>query len=272
MRRIITLFCLMLCGIGAFAQTSGGLPPVRKVEPTKPSLPPQSSPQPQSEIRNSTIDPEPFDPNSLINEGWKTFIGAAGIVDEKKAFDLTLGGINSLDPNVYERAISIGRNNLSVFYLCAQDPRVRDFRKGMKLKAGRDFRDNMSLDNLVWDVYLQRERAKDLSDFYLVLKKDFPAHPVNGYVDSLGGKAPESTEHAYAVLERFANDGDPYAAMRIGYRYECYERAPELNLAISWYRKAKDLHERNNASERTIKSTADRINRLVLISEGKSVK
>jgi TPR repeat protein len=225
----------------------------------------------KAQYLNSSRYFEPIDPNSLINDGWRSFIGVNGAVDEKKALDLTLRAIDLMNPKEHERSISIAWNNLAVFSLCAQDPRVRDFRKGMEINSARDYSDSMSLDNLAWGVYLQRDSVKNPTEFYVALKKNWPTHPVNRYVDSLGGKAPESSEQAYAVLERFANDGDPHAAMRIGYRYECYDRSPEPQLAVNWYKKAQDLHERNNASERTIRVTSDRIKRLVLILEGKMV-
>ena len=225
-----------------------------------------------SQSKSFTSDSKDNHSISLIDEGWQSFIGARGIVDEMKAVDLTLEGIKALDPDVQPRVLSTGRNNLSVFYLCAQDPRIRDYRKGTDLSSRSEISDNFSLDNAIWSVYLQRQSVQDLPGFYRFVKKEVPAHPVNRYIEALDGKGPDSSEQAYAVLERFANIGDPNAALRIGYRYECYDRAPELNLAISWYRKAKDLYEQNNASNARIKSVADRINRLVMISEGKIAK
>ena len=246
------------------AQVSGGLPPIKKME--SPKTTPAQTPEKTATLAES------IDPASLISDGWRHFIGANGIVDEKKAFDLTLGGIQLSNQETQKRAISVGKNNLAVYYLCAQNPLVRDVAKGEEFN--QDFKDSMSIDNLVWAVFVQRRGVKDFALFYQFLKNEVPAHPVNKYVDSLNGKLPESVDQAYAVLEKFATNGDPAAAMRIGYRYECYYPNPDINLAIAWYKKAKELYEGTNAntSERTIQSVNDRIRRLVLISEGKVAK
>ena len=261
-------FILMLLAVAftftVSAQVSGGLPPIKRADL------PQPAPK-QTEGKIATL-PESINPSSLISAGWRHFIGANGIVDEKKAFDLTLGGIQLLRKETQKRAISHGKNNLSVFYLCAQNPLVRNVTMGEQFN--QDLNDSNSIDNLIWAVFVQRREVKDFPLFYDLLKNEFPAHPVKKYIDSLNGRLPESTEQAYAVLEKFANSGDSSAAMRIGYRYECYYSNADILVAIGWYRRAKQLYEEANIKtpERTVMSINDRIQRLILISEGKIAK
>lgn len=177
---------------------------------------------------------------SLINEGWRYFIGSTGVVNEKKAFDITLSGVNSLSPEAHKNIIGVGLNNLSVFYFCAQDPRIRDYQRGILLDESRDITsDQYSPDNFVWAVFVQMQKVNDPVAFFRTLKEKWPTHPVNKYVDSLGGKPPISADQAYLVLKDFAEKGDPHAAMRVGYRYECYDRSPDINQAIYWYRRAR---------------------------------
>ncbi len=272
--RHVLVALLGLYTASSIGQTTGGLPPIRKNEPGKsPSQPqPPVSQRQDSQAGKAKSATPPINPNLLINEGWAAFIGSNGLVDEKKAFDLTLGGINSLDPSLHSKAIDVGRNNLSVFYFCAIDRRVRDYEKGIAMSSSLDLGSDYSQDNFVWGVFFKREQVKDQTAFFRVLKANWPTHPVNTYLDSLGGRAPDSPDHAYQIVERAANEGDPNAAMRMGYRYECYDNEPNLPLALLWYKKARSLHEQASSSTSRIKSTNDRINRIALISDGKMAK
>lgn len=268
----ILFLASLLYAANLLGQTTGGIPPLRKTEPSKTPSQPQTLQRQESQDGKTQNSTQPINPSLLISEGWAAFIGSNGLVDEKKAFDLTLGGISSLDPSLHSRAIDVGRNNLSVFYFCAVDRRVRDYEKGISLSASGDLSSDYSQDNFVWAVFFKREKVKDQAAFFRVLKTNWPSHPVNAYIDSLGGRPPDSPDHAYQIVERAANDGDPHAAMRMGYRYECYDNDPNLPLALLWYRKARSLHDQGNSTASRIKSTNDRINRIVLISEGKVVK
>lgn len=272
--KFILLICIVMGCSQAVAQTSGGLPPSRKVDQQRESPPPsrQFPSSNQSEAPKPPLELQPFDPGAAINEGWSVFVGRSGVVDEKRAFDLTLGGIKSLDPSSHARVISVGMNNLSVFYKCAQDRKVRDYVKGENLSEQRGLNDFYSLDNLVWSVFLLRGRVDNRAQFFKDLKSKWSEHPVNQYVDFLGGKAPESVDHAYSILTQFADRGDAHAALRLGFRYECSDLEPDITTALRWYEKSRDLYLRGNASEQRIKSVSDRINRLRLILDGKFVR
>ena len=273
-RKCILLICVVMGCSQVVAQTSGGLPPSRKIDQKKESLPSsrQSPASSQSETPKAPLELKPFDPGAAINEGWSVFIGRSGVVDEKRAFDLTLGGIKSLDQSINARIISVGMNNLSVFYKCAQDRRVRDYFKGESLNEQRRLNDFYSSDNLVWSVFLLRGRVDNTAQFFKELKSKWREHPVNKYVDFLGGKAPESVDHAYSILTQFADTGDADAALWLGFRYECSDLEPDIATALRWYEKSRDLYLRDNASEQRIKSVSDRINRLRLVLDGKFVR
>lgn len=266
------LIFFMLYAANSLGQTTGGIPPVRNSGASK--SPDQTKPERRDQSRSSraTETEQPFDPSALVREGWAAFIGSDGVVDERRAFNLTLEAINTLSPMLYSLELDVAKNNLSVFYLCATDLSVRDYQKGIAYADFSSFVSNLSQDNFVWGVFIKRHQVRDEAEFYQLIKTKRPTHPVNKYIDFLNGKPPDSAGHAYSILERFASEGDPYAATRMGFRFECSDKQPDIPLALSWYRKARSLHEKSSAPSSRIKSLSDRINRLALILDGKVMR
>jgi hypothetical protein len=64
--------------------------------------------------------------------------GPLGGVDERKALDLTLKAVDVLNPETQKQELSLANNHLSAFYLCAQDPTVRKYVKGMTASDVRE--------------------------------------------------------------------------------------------------------------------------------------
>ncbi len=258
----VLIAAAILCSIGshAVAQKSGGLPPIRRTEP-----PP---------IHPDEVAAE------LINSGWREFIGASGTVDEWKARELTVRGIEATktkpSPGVaaapderLQQTRSVGLNNLLVFERCAIDIRVRRSPSQQRSRNLQEYEDRYSVDNAIWDIFLRRTSIENIDKFLRLIKESSVSHPVKRYVTRLGGRLPVSTQEAYKVLEEFANEGDPDAALRLAFRYECSEDAPQLQAAIRWYEIAITTYPRVGATERRIDGVKARLNRLVLISEDK---
>jgi hypothetical protein len=244
----------------ANAQSSGGLPPIRRSEPV-------------------TISPK--EAEALINQGWREFVGAQGMVNERRALDLTLRGINAIKEEAIKglstsladdvrRTRSVGLNNLSVFERCAVDGRIRASSENQNREARQEYNDNFSLDNAVWDVYLRRTKISAKEDEFIQFMRDkVSSHPINRYLVKLGGRLPASADEAYRVLEGFATDGDAEAALRIAFRFECREEPPQLQQSITWYETAISNSEKTASSPWLSFGAKERLQRLRLIQAGK---
>jgi hypothetical protein len=241
------------------AQTSGGLPPIRRSEPATISL---------KEVE------------TLINQGWNEFIGGQGIVNERRALDLTLRGINAIKEEAikglstsladdFRHARSVGLNNLSAFERCAIDKRIRLSAENQTRENRQEYKDGYSIDNGIWDVYLRRTKISTSDDnFIKYVRERLSSHPINRYIAKLGNRLPESADEAYRVLEGFAADGDAAASLRIAFRFECREEPPQIQLAISWYEKAISIYEKSADSPWLTFGAKQRLQRLKLIQSG----
>jgi hypothetical protein len=243
-----------------FAQSSGGLPPIRRSEP-------------------ATISPE--EAQALISQGWREFVGAQGIVNERRALDLTLRGINAIKEEAIKglstsladdvrRTRSVGLNNLSVFERCAIDKRIRLSAENQTRETRQEYKDGFSIDNGIWDVYLRRTKISASDDeFIKYIREQKSSHPINRHITKLGNRLPESIDEAYRVLEEFAADGDAEASLRIAFRFECLEEPPQIQQSITWYERAISNYEKATSSQRRIDSARARLQRLRLIQSGK---
>jgi hypothetical protein len=259
--KLSAMFFLLLEAIfnPVFAQSSGGLPPIRRSEP-------------------ATISPK--EAEALINQGWREFIGAQGIVNERKAFDLTLRGINAIKEEAIKglstsladdvrRTRSVGLNNLSVFERCAVDGRIRVSSKNQSKVGHQEYKDSFSIENAIWDVYLKRTKISVTEEEFIeFVRERASSHPINRYLAKLGNRLPESSDEAYRVLEGFAADGDAEASLRIAFRFECREEPPQIQLAISWYEKAISTYEKSADSPWLTFGAKQRLQRLKLIQSG----
>jgi hypothetical protein len=244
-------FTLALVLVGNFlcpaiAQTTGGLPPIRREAP--PPTP-------------------PIDPRKLINDGWGLFLGRDGYVNELMALKLTLQGIEFATEKQLSHARSVGRNNLTVFYRCSRDPLVRDFQKSME-RVKFEIDDMYSWDNIFWDIFYRRSVFPDDEKILDTLTKELPEHLLVKFTKSLGNRWPKDRSEANAVLENAAKQSDPEAALRMAFRFECGEETQEFDKARQWYKTAIGLFEKSGNTIRATSATA-RLNRLNLIAEGR---
>ncbi len=257
--RIILLAIFLSIGSAAIAQPSGGLPPIRRSEPTR-------------------LSPEAAE--ALINQGWREFLGASGIVNERKARDLTLLGVDAINEESIKSlkpseiadmryARSVGLNNLKVFDHCAIDAQVRNQQQSQSIHSRQEYLDHFSIENFLWNVFLKRQSVRDVTEFIQFLQTLSNPHPINRYVAKLGSRLPDSVNEAYRVLEEFAIDGDPEAAKWMAYRYECREAPPQIHQAMTWYRVAISNFEKAGGTQPKAAETKKRLQRLNLIHEGK---
>ena len=276
MKKNIIIFITLCSSNILFAQTTGSLPPLKSTQSinnsnTKKQIQPSKQAQPQQPSSQQDSNKKTyFNASLLVNDAWGFFSGKNGIVDEKKAFDYNQIAIKTLVDEKDKEALSVAKNNLSVLYLCAIDPSVRDTKIGFSYN--QDLNDPYSIDNIIWNAFTYLRPINDPKKFYEIIRRDFPNHPVNNYIDKLNGIAPLNQEAAYKFLTEMAEAGDPYAALRVGYRYECYFDKIDINEAIRWYSLSKELHTKNGSNERTLQSVEVRINRLILIRDGKTAK
>lgn len=243
--------------LNCYSQTSGGLPPV-KITPR--------IDQPQQENNK----PKAINPSVFISDGWKYFIGENNYVDEKKAYDYTLAAINLLDDSSSnKRILSIAKNNLLVIYSCSLNKSVRNILQADNYP--QDYIDSNSIDNLIWAVFLQRKTiASDkIAQFYKIVREEHSTHMVNKYWEQLKGIAPNTIESAYVFLKQQAENGDAEASMRYGYAFECGFETTNLDEAIKWFSKARELYAKDPTAINRLKSIEDRIKRLELIKQNK---
>lgn len=244
----------------AIAQTSGGLPPIRRLAP-------------------EAISPK--EAEALINQGWREFVGTQGLVNESRAFNLTLRGVNAVNEEAVKglstsiasdarRTRSVGLNNLLVFARCAVNRRIRISSENETSQKAQEYHDDFSVNNAVWDVYLRRTKIKaSEDDFINFMRERVGSHPINRYLFKLGNRLPDSVDQAYQVLEDFAKDGDADAALRIAFRHECREDSPQLQQAIIWYEVAISNSEKAADSPWLIYGAKERLQRLRLIQSGR---
>lgn len=248
-RAIIWAIVISACyATHCVAQTSGGLPPLRNPAP---------------ETRQPIVDPR-----DLINRGWGEFVGRSGIVNESKALELTIDGFNGLKQSQNDQARSVGLNNISVFHSCSFNKKIRNCQRALDMRVNGEYKDAFSVDNMIWHIFLNRFPSITSSNFVDNLKVHYPTHPVNRYVDRLGGRLPNSQKEAYAILEGAADEADPDAARWLAFRYECGEEAPQIHMSIEWYRKAVDFYTRAGAPQSRIDSVQQRLRRLILVGDG----
>lgn len=248
---------LFVVHTSVFSQSTGGMPPVR--------INPKSI-----EKSNEIIKPIPFNSSTLINEGWQFFIGKNGFVDEKKAYDYTLAAIYSIDESAADKkSLSIAKNNLLVIYSCSLNKSVRNILKADQYP--QDFEDSNSIDNLIWAIFLQRKNIPNykINETYRIIRENFPNHRVNKYLEQLNGNPPSSIEAAYKFLRGQIDNGDAEASMRYGYAFECAFDSTNIDEAIKWYEKAKEIYLNDESNVRRFNSINDRIKRLQLIKDGK---
>ena len=206
---------------------------------------------------------------AIANDGWHHFVGKKGYVNEQLALEKTLTAIELLKNKDEEVVLSVVVNNLSVIYGCSINDNVRSLEK--KLDLNRDYSDERSQENLIWNVFLKKiEFKKDISqEFLKMLEDDFPLHPVKTYMDYLGKVLPKDTNAAYEVLKTKANLGDADAAMRYGYRYECDFAEVDVDEAIQWFKLANNLYGKNKLKIKEFNSSKERLQRLQLIKNRK---
>ncbi len=247
----------MLHNIYCLAQINGGLPPVK------------TSPQ-NEQIQQEKIKPKAINPTTLINDGWQHFIGENNFVDERKAYDYTLAAINLIDgPASNQRVLSVAKNNLLVIYSCSINKSVRNII--MAEDYPQDYRDGNSIDNLIWAVFLQRKNLTldKSNEFYKIIKENYANHPVNKYMEKLNNIPPNSIESAYNFLRQQAENGDAEASMRYGYAFECAFDTTNIDEAIKWYSKAKEIYAKEQPNSSRLNSIENRIKRLKLIKDNK---
>ena len=206
---------------------------------------------------------------AIANDGWHHFVGKKGYVNEQLALEKTLTAIELLKNKDEEVVLSVVVNNLSVIYGCSINSKVRSLEK--KLELNRDYSDERSQENLIWNVFLKKiEFKKDISqEFLRMLEDDFPLHPVKTYMDYLDKVLPKDTNAAYEVLKTKANLGDADAAMRYGYRYECDFAEFDVDEAIQWFKMANNLYGKNKLKIKEFNSSKERLQRLQLIKNRK---
>lgn len=269
-------FCIIFSFLfeTGFAQTTGGLPAIRPSQSPPKIISPQRAAEPRSSVPNkNTLNIQAASNRTLINEGWYAFIGANGFVDEKNALRYTLAAIDRLKDQTSDadkRLLSYAQNNLTVIYLCAVSPNVRDIVAGINYQP--DLNSYFAIDNFIWAVFLRRESVENLAEFNTAILKFFPDHPVTRYVSSLGGKLPTDVQAAYDFLTDMSMAGDPNAAMRLGFRQECGFSDTNIEEAILWYGRARDLQVAIGANPQVLKGIEDRIKRLKLFMNGRVKK
>ena len=258
-KKINILFLISLAAINfeCFSQINGGLPPLK--------IDPKIESQKKEKDKLKAINP-----SGLISDGWKYFIGENNFVDEKKAYDYTIAAINLIDESTSNaRILSIAKNNLSVIYLCSINKSVRNLLKAEQYS--QDYKDDLSIDNFIWTTFLKRSSLSNekLPEFYKIIKESYPTHVVNKYMGQLNGIPPSSIESAYAFLKQQAENGDAEASMRFGFAFECAFDLTNLDEAIKWYSKAREIYAKDQSNRNRLNSIENRIKRLQLIKDNK---
>ena len=268
-------FCILVSFLfeTSFAQSTGGLPAIRPSQSPAKTAPQRSAEHKSNIPSRNSLNVQEADSRTLINEGWRAFVGSDGFVDEKNALRYTLTAIDRLKDKTSDadrRLLSLAQNNLTVIYLCAVSPNVRDVVAGINYQPDLD--SSFAMDNFIWAVFLRRESVENPAEFNKIILEFFPDHPVTRYMSSLGGKLPTDVQAAYDFLIDMSKAGDPNAAMRLGFRQECGFSATNIEEAILWYGRARDLQVAIGANPRVLKGIEDRINRLKLFMNGRVKK
>ncbi len=205
---------------------------------------------------------------NLVNKGWAAFVGRDGSVSELDALRLIGEGVR-LAKDRDETVYSVGMNNLSVVHMCAAEASVRDYDFGRKLQLRQLGKNSYTNDNYLWAVFLREENLGSISvsDYYGAIKEGFKTHPINRYSIRLNQKLPNSREHALQILVDEAKKGDPYAAQRIAFSYECSRGPIKMQEAILWYEFALELMRTVADTNPRKISLRERLNRLKYLSK-----
>lgn len=252
MNKLILYFLLFLMINPAMSQLSGGLPPI-----IKKSQPPKSISEDELSL--------------LINEGWQNFIGKNGFVDEYRALELTKEAVDIFINGVYpDRLGSIAWNNLTVIRKCAFSAAIRNYDgafapRPSAIKTGN----SLSVDNLIWNFFYRERELADEQKFLEVLRRDAPYHPVVKFVEKVGGRLPDSLAQAYTIIEGYAADGNPDAALQMAFRFECHKGAQSMENAMYWYKRTIDLGAMSGDGKPGSSRLQDRFNRAKMIVDGK---
>jgi hypothetical protein len=203
----------------------------------------------------------------LVNLGWELFSGRGKKVDEKAAYEITKYGLqkalSDLQKNFSSNShiVSGALNNIGVFHSCSAEPSIKNWNLAMAYfeEAYKYKGSSYAPSNLLWQYFL-RERYLNDEEVIELAKELKYNHRVFKYLNKLG-RLPKNHQEATSFLVDEAKLGDPDAALRIAYRFECGPQKLNFN-AIEWYKFS--LNNSVYGSE-TYKTAAERLERLELL-------